>query len=53
MERYMQEVIILTQLDKMDFATLTEEELKILQQAEDQINSTRDSGPVYLMALVQ
>ncbi|MGI6707318.1 MAG: hypothetical protein ACOX6S_14185 [Clostridia bacterium] len=35
----------MTQLDKMDFATLTEEELKILQQAEDQINSTRDEWP--------
>jgi hypothetical protein len=49
----MQEVMALTQLDKMNFATLTEEELKILQQAEDQINSVRDDGPVYLMALVE
>ena len=43
----------MTRLDKMDFATLTEEELKILQQAEDQINAMRDNGPVYLMALVE
>ncbi len=40
-------------LEVLDFAKLSEEEMKFLQEAEDTLNQDRDEKKVFLMALME